>query len=457
MDESDKPYGFTAEEWETCLKVLGKLKDDPLANPDNQRFGALITKIHKNAKKQLKGDELQRKKQEDRTKVKQSTIAKRALNNTSAFAVNNSKDLESFTKLNKERNCYSCNTPYHLLHNFYHRLCPPCAQLNYARRFSILDLSNRKIILTGGRVKVGYATALKLLQCNAQLTITTRFPGLAFQQFRQEPDFEEWKDHLNIYGLDLRNLSAVRTFIANYKSKNQTLDILINNAAQTIKYDATYYQPLIAQEQQLNIDFKGHHNLIENTTPVVGATNLLDIDPSIFPIDKNRFGQPVDHRTKTSWNARLTEIELPELLEVNLINQISPYILIKEFTPLLKSSSFLNKFIINVTSSEGQFSYTNKTIFHPHTNMTKAALNMLTKTSAKDYEKDHIFMNCVDVGWISTGAHEALRKKQFENATIPPLDSVDGAARILHPIFEALKNNTTFVGELLKNYIPVNW
>ena len=108
----------------------------------------------------------------------------------------------------------------------------------------------------------------------------------------------------------------------------------------------------------------------------------------------NRFGQPVDLRDKNSWNATLEEVSMYELVEVNLINQISPYFLIKELTPLMKASTFKEKFIVNVTSSEGQFSYQNKTMYHPHTNMTKAALNMLTRTSAKEYEFLWYFHEC---------------------------------------------------------------
>ena len=174
-------------------------------------------------------------------------------------------------------------------------------------------------------------------------------------------------------------------------------------------------------------------------------------------VSLNRFGQPVDNRTKNSWNSTLEEVGMVELLEVNLINQISPYFLIKELTPLLKASTFDKKFIINVTSSEGLFSYTNKTIFHPHTNMTKASLNMLTRTSGMEYEKYGIYMNVVDVGWVSTGAKEELRKKQFERGYIPPLDPVDGAARIMVPIIEGIENIKNPVGALLKNYKIENW
>jgi NAD(P)-dependent dehydrogenase (short-subunit alcohol dehydrogenase family) len=145
------------------------------------------------------------------------------------------------------------------------------------------------------------------------------------------------------------------------------------------------------------------------------------------------------------------------LIEVNLINHISPYILISELTDLMAKSTYNERFIINVTSSEGQFSYVNKTVFHPHTNMTKAALNMLTRTSASDYVEKSIFMNSVDVGWVSTGAHEAKRQRLFDNLQIPPLDSVDGAMRIIHPILEIKQGNRDLYGKLLKNYQVVDW
>jgi len=173
-----------------------------------------------------------------------------------------------------------------------------------------------------------------------------------------------------------------------------------------------------------------------------------------------RFGLPVDNREKTSWNSRLTEIGLEELLEVNLISHISPYLLIDGLTPLMRQTKTGSRYIINVTSSEGQFSYGNKTIFHPHTNMTKAALNMLTRTSGKEYEEYGITMCAIDVGWISTGATEKLREKQFTEGYIPPLDSVDGAARILHPIVQHSQEygfRTNFNGRLLKNYAIAEW
>lgn len=455
MGNNEPTYNFSQQEWETCLKVLHALKENPLENPDNQQFGTLITKIHKKAKKNNRKESYTSKKQADLETTLNSEISKNALNNTTVYS-ETQKTTQSYTELNVPKNCYCCNTSYLLSHSFYNRLCPSCAELNYNNRFKTLDLSNRKIILTGGRVKIGYATALKLLRAKAHVTITTRFPASALDQFHQEKDYEIWKENLVVYGLDLRNLKSVENFIHYYKNTHESLDILINNAAQTIKYTDQYYTPLIRKEQNLLLTYSNQQNLIANTTAVADV-KLLETHVEKSYLELNRFGQPIDHRTKTSWNATLEEISMQELIEVNLINQISPYFLIKELVPLLKKSTFPKKHIINVTSSEGQFSYMNKTMFHPHTNMTKAALNMMTRTSAVAFEKENIYMNAVDVGWVSTGARETLRKKQFEKGYIPPLDPVDGASRIIHPIYENEQNNTIFTGKLLKNYSVEDW
>jgi NAD(P)-dependent dehydrogenase (short-subunit alcohol dehydrogenase family) len=452
-------YKFTTQEWEHCLKVLQILKDDPYDNPNNQLLSGLITKVYKTSKKLKSKVNSNVLKTEDTIQLKSTVIAKNALNNISLYGDTALKQKEQpeYQTLHKPRNCYACNSLYKDMHFFYGRMCPSCAELNYEKRFESIDLSNRNVILTGGRVKVGYATALKLLRANANLVITTRFPASALHNFKQETDYEQWKDQLTVYGLDLRNLKAVEQFIAYYKSQYESLDILINNAAQTIKYDDTYYLPIVQKEQQLALEYHQEQRLICNPNSVLNNTKLLENSIQNIDFEMNRFGQPIDRRTKTSWNSTLEEVSMYELLEVNLINQISPYFMIKEFTPLFQNSSFDKRFIINVTSSEGQFSYHNKTQYHPHTNMTKAALNMLTKTSGSTYKYLGIYMYAVDVGWISTGAQEALRQKQFDQGYIPPLDSVDGAARIMHPIFEGLIGNPILVGTLLKNYVIENW
>ncbi|WP_259828291.1 SDR family NAD(P)-dependent oxidoreductase [Chryseobacterium pyrolae] len=454
MDFSDQK--FSQNEWETCLKVLNALKDAPFINPDNKTFSGLITKIHKNAKKQIRHENYSMMKSHDLAVSSDAVLMQKALSGASAF-YDEERDETKLTPLQIPKNCYCCNQSYQYAHSFYTRLCPKCAAQNYEKRFETADLKGRNVILTGGRVKVGFAAALKLLRNGANLVLTTRFPALALELMQQEADYEDWKEKLWVYGLDLRNLKAIQDFIDFYKTRFDTLDILINNAAQTIKYPDEYYLPIIKHEKEKWVEFKNIQNLFPNQTEISSEIAKLEYAQNEeTPVALTRFGQPVDNREKTSWNSTLEEVSMYELVEVNLINHIAPYFLIKELKPLMKNSAFQEKFIINVTSSEGIFSYDNKTVFHPHTNMTKAALNMMTLTSAREFENDQIYMSAVDVGWISTGAKESLRKKQFEQGYIPPLDSVDGAARILHPIAEGIKGNY-YSGVLLKNYKINTW
>jgi NAD(P)-dependent dehydrogenase (short-subunit alcohol dehydrogenase family) len=450
-------FPFTSDEWSSCIKVLKALMSDPLNNPDNLQFKTLITSIHKKARKSIRNEEKKIKDREDSAKIKESIIIKKALSNATLYA-HETTEKKDYKELNSEEICYSCRKNYNLLHFFYSRLCPDCAEVNYRFREIETDFKNWQILITGGRVKIGYAAALKFLRSGANVIITTRFPALAMEQFTQEKDFEIWKNRLTLYGLDLRNIKEVQLFIQYCQDSFSGLDVLINNAAQTIKYTPDYYVPL-NQRENLKLQEYASHQLIPNPTPVAGAVHNNQLLPHIEIADfkSNRFGQPVDLREKNSWNSRLDEINLEELLEVNLINHISPYLLISELKNLMKQNTNRNAYIINVTSSEGQFSYVSKTIHHPNTNMTKAALNMLTRTSAADFIEDRIFMNSVDVGWISTGAHEEKRAMLFNKLIIPPLDSVDGAMRIIHPILETESGNEDLFGKLLKNYIVVDW
>lgn len=455
--ETKGKYPFSQKQWQDCIEVLTFLKDDPFNNPNNQLFGTLVKKIYKEAKKGNRKLAHEERKKEDIALSKTTVIVDNALNNRTANISSTYKKNQEYKTLNNPRSCYSCNNSYHDMHFYYHKLCPTCAERSYTYRFTEVDLKGKNVILTGGRVKIGYATALRLLDSGANLTITTRFPALALEKLKAEKNYPKWKDRLFVYGLDLRNIKAVHSFIEFYKQKHNTLDVLINNAAQTIKYPDNHYQPLINKENKF-LQEKSLQLIANETSVLQSATSLLPEAVENEELQLNRFGQPVDERLKTSWNSRLDEVSILELIEVNLINQIAPYILVKELTPLLKASVSEFKFIINVTSTEGMFSHLNKTIYHPHTNMTKAALNMLTHTSAKDYEKDNILMSSVDVGWISTGAIEPLRKRQFEEMYIPPLDPVDGAARIFHPIIDTLKHNRmSLTGCLLKDFRVQPW
>lgn len=458
METENNIYPFSSAEWDTCLKVLSFLKDDPFNNPDNDQFKALITKIKKNSRKQLRKDSYSSKKAADIAVLKKSVVVSNALDGNSVYSSNNNTEpLEAYSKLNIPKNCYCCNTSFKSAHFFYNRICPACAELNYAKRDLKMDLTGHVAIITGCRVKIGYATTLKLLRAGATVIGTTRFPGLALNAFKKETDYNDWQNQLHLYGLDLRDLKQIDVFIDYFKDRFNHLEILINNAAQTIRYPDNYYLPLVSEEIKL---LASHTNasIVPNATAVIGEVKLLEVNsaPELADMPLTRFGQPVDNRDKTSWNSKLEEVSLMELLEVNLINQIAPYHLIKALKPLMLNSEIKKRHIINVTSSEGIFSYSNKTEFHPHTNMTKASLNMMTRTSGADFEKDQIYMNSVDVGWISTGAKETLRKKQFDRAYVPPLDSVDGASRIMDPIYAVMQGEKIY-GSLLKNYKVNNW
>jgi NAD(P)-dependent dehydrogenase (short-subunit alcohol dehydrogenase family) len=447
-------YQFSKEEWESCIKVLEILKDNPFENPDNQTLKTLITAIHKQAKRQGKQESFASKKAEDFIALSATNIVAQAQQKNTHYT--HIEDEGEAKKLHFAKYCYVCNQPYNELHFFYHKLCPACAATHYNYRKLDCDLSGRNVILTGGRVKIGYATALKLLRSGANLILTTRFPALAFEALSVEADYAIWKNHLTIYGLDLRNLKEINNFIAYCYEHLDGLDILINNAAQTIKYPSEYYRTLIAKEQQqLQL---ATIRVIANPTPV--SEIPLSLPEAVWMennLTLNRFGQPIDYRDKNSWNAMLNDVGLEELLEVNLINHIAPYCLISGLKALMLKSQQTHKFIINVTSSEGQFSYQNKNIFHSHTNMTKAALNMLTRTSGAEFIQDNIYMNAVDVGWVSTGAHESKREKLFNELRIPPLDPVDGAARIMHPIIAISEGQENWHGVLLKDYKVVEW
>ncbi len=454
----DNNFEFTQEEWDTCIKVLRILKKDPFQNPNNEQFGGLVSSIYKSAKKANRQQSYKQKKDLDISIIKESHISQMALNNRTEYQSEHIISEVPYKQLNVPKNCYCCNVSFDLMHHFYNRLCPKCADINYKNRFLKPNLKGRHILLTGGRIKIGYATALKFLRSHAHVTITTRLPALALNNFQQEADYKDWCHNLRIYGLDLRNLNAVTEFIDFYKSQIGKLDILVNNAALTIKYPDNYYLPLIQKETQLLETFRDNHYLRANPDSLLEQAHLLTSTKGQNQQQAlNRFDLPVDDRIKNSWNSTLEEIGMPELLEVNLINHISPYYLIKELGPLMRNSNHAKRFIINVTSSEGQFSYTNKSAFHPHTNMTKAALNMLTRTSGEQYKKSTIYMNAVDVGWVSTGAIETLRKKQFEQGYIPPLDPVDGASRILHPIVKELETDFGVAGKLFKNYEIEEW
>ncbi len=481
-------HEFSQQEWDTCIKVLQVLSRDPEQSLDNLVLKGLVTKLYKRAKKDKKEAELdiiinkvitdseKLSKHQSQTINRKQDILKQydkkiILPQTAMFQkyqldapVAEKNVIPDFLTPQK---CYTCKAHYQQVHFFYHMLCPACAALNYDKRMQRCDLHNRVAVITGGRIKIGYLTALRMLRDGAKVWVTTRFPKDSARRFSQEKDFSDWSHRLKIVALDLRNLNQVNHFIQQLQSKEKHLDIVIHNAAQTIKRPAAFYQHLLALEECPLSDLPTSvQHCLEHSTQhgYIGdpwEQQLLPADiRQYFPAgqyDKNH--QQIDLRSANSWSLRLEEVSPAEMLETQLVNVTAPFMLNSQLKAMLMQSPFTRKFIINVSAMEGQFNRASKTPYHPHTNMAKAALNMMTRTAAQDYAQDGIFMNSVDTGWI-TQENPHPKKEQIyeEHSFVPPLDETDGMARIYDPIVMGLTQpDIPLFGHFLKDYFPHAW
>ncbi len=404
--------------------------------------------------------------------------------------------------LRKPKSCYVCKTDFTRLHFFYDALCADCASFNYEKRFQSAPLDGRVAVITGARVKIGFQTALKVLRAGGEVIATTRFPHDAAQRYARESDFAEWKDRLQVHGLDLRHSPSVEIFTRYLERSLPRLDILVNNACQTVRRPPAFYSHLLDFEARAHSDLppelqpllRSHHECL---SVLSGAPQLahgeaadatgLDVwhgggsgvgllasaalsqisyayDDATRRVDLFPQGaldvdlQQVDLRSRNTWRLTLAEVATPEMLEVHLINAVAPFILCSKLKPLLARDRTGDKHIVNVSAMEGIFSRGTKTDRHPHTNMAKAALNMMTLTSARDYVQDGIHMNAVDTGWVTDEdpAIHATRKRD-ELDFQPPLDIVDGAARICDPFFSGLLTGVHVWGRFLKDYKPSAW
>jgi NAD(P)-dependent dehydrogenase (short-subunit alcohol dehydrogenase family) len=470
------------EQLNTCLQVLSEIESLPPEHPDAvavRRATAGLWKSVKLARRHAKRDAVAAA-DHAVTAATATGAPGRIDDETQGLPLVSSAVSAVAGTLIRSRACYTCKNRYTLVDAFYHQLCPQCAAFNQAKRDARTDLTGRSALLTGGRAKIGMYIALRLLRDGAHTTITTRFPNDAVRRFAAMPDSAEWLDRLRIVGIDLRDPAQV-VALADTVAERGPLDILVNNAAQTVRRSPGSYSALAEAERTpppqlgsglpdvITFDHVSDAHpaalagsLAEHRAP--HAVTALALTARSASPDRIAAGTAIDAggllpdtASVNSWTQRVHEVDAMELLEVQLCNQTAPFILISRLRPAMAASPARRKYVVNVSAMEGQFSRAYKGPGHPHTNMAKAALNMLTRTSAAEMlEQDGILMTAVDTGWITDERPHPTKMRLADEGFHAPLDLVDGAARVYDPIVRGEAGEDVY-GCFLKDYSPSNW
>ena len=515
-EEVENSDPITPEQIEQCIALLETLNADTnliFEIPKDKRLALIMAaglfsrpSREEFLRRKKEGKKAAKRKIVQKDKDARKTTGIRSAREASIFIAPKmigGKETETAPPIELEfpRECYVCKESYNLLHHFYDAMCPTCGDFNYAKRFQTADLTGQVALVTGSRLKIGYHITLMMLRAGATVIATTRFPVDSALRYAKESDFETWGHRLKIHGLDLRHIPSVEIFCDYIEQQYDRLDILINNAAQTVRRPAGFYQHLMANEertfgelpepvkemlanhesclQKINTLSVGFAEGQNKNLPVtwhgqqmgIGLSASAKLSQIPYSIDNKLITeevfpseqldadlQQVDLRKTNSWRLKLGEVNTDEMLEVQLVNAVAPFVLCNRLAKLMKQENTGMKHVINVSAMEGKFQRWHKEDRHPHTNMAKAALNMMTHTAASDFAKFGIYMNAVDTGWVTDEDPAELAKRKVDIHDFqPPLDIVDGAARVMDPLFDGINTGKHWSGKFLKDYRPIDW
>lgn len=368
------------------------------------------------------------------------------------------------------KKCYICDNYFNKNLKFigYNNHCLDCSKMCYLYKIEKTNLTNFTVLITGIRVKIGYFTTLRILRNGGNVIGTTRYPSLAVNNYSKEKDYEDWKNRLKIIKCDFTILESVNVFLD--LIREEKINCFINMAFKTVS-KTDYYENKInelegnmtkniyIENNNSNLDLIKINNKIgvhylnlenikindnsknSNNNDLINGKSEEDIDNFI---NNYKDVKDIDFKVKNSeWNKKLEDLERVNIVECMAINQLVPTLIIKELKPKLISP----KFIIHVTSLEGQFN-TNKTDKHPHTNMCKAAMNMLIKTLENDPDKN-LNIYSIDPGYVS-GISES--DKEFS------VSLEDSASRVTFPIFMFFNNKKVEKSIIkIRNYKNYSW
>ena len=491
--------GIDPDELAITLKVLAQLPSLPPEHAHIRAVKRAASGMYKELKKERRAAIREERASRDREVIEKTATgsAMRIDDETAGIPLVSNATGAFAGELINPRGCYICKEDYTLVDAFYHGLCPRCATFSHTKRDQRTDLTGKRALLTGGRAKIGMYIALRLLRDGAHTTITTRFPKDAVRRFAAMEDSADWLHRLKVVGIDLRDPTQVIA-LAEDVAADGPLDILINNACQTVRRSPGAYSNLVEMEdaplpagalpEMVSFDriseahpasiagaLERHafaHHDGESAESALAAHNAasltaLALKAGHASLEAHLSGSAVDAggllpdvQVNNSWTQVVDEVDPLELLEVQFCNSIAPFLLISNLRPAMRAAvdaGARRAYVVNVSAMEGQFSRRYKGPGHPHTNMAKAALNMLTRTSAGEmFETDRILMTAVDTGWITDERPHYEKLRIAAEGWHAPLDLVDGAARVYDPIVRGEAGEDIY-GCFVKDYEPSPW